>query len=70
MTDIQFYGNNDVIVIPVDYLLHTPENPFCPIDPTCPCHEDHTLIEEVAAFVAGGLMTTQEATDFISGKMI
>ena len=60
---------NVTYVIPVEYLLHTPGNPFC-YDPTCDCHEDQSLIAEVSAFVAEGLMTEEEATDFVSGKMI
>lgn len=56
-------------VIPVDYLLHTPNNPFC-YDESCGCHDDQTLIAEVATFVAEGLMTEEEATDFVAGKMI
>lgn len=68
---MQGYGDHFTIVIPVeDEILHTPENPFCPIDPDCPCHEDPLLIEEVSIFVQEGLMTPQEATDFVNGKMI
>ena len=61
---------NFAYVIPVDYLLHTPGNPFCPVDPFCPCHEDPTLIAEVSIFVQEGLMTPEEATDFVVGRMI
>jgi len=68
---MQGYGDHSTLVIPVeDEILHTPENPFCPIDPGCPCHEDPLLIEEVSIFVQEGLMTPQEATDFVNGKMI
>lgn len=67
---MQAYADNFIIVIPVDFLLHTPEKPFCPIDPRCPCHEDHTLIEEVAAFVSQGLMTPHEATEFVAGRTV
>ena len=56
-------------VIPVDYLLHTPGNPFC-YDTTCGCHDDQSLIAEVSVFVSDGLMTPEEATDFVAGKMI
>ena len=38
-------------------MLHRQGNPFCPIDPGCPCHEDQTLIAEVAEYVANGEMT-------------
>ena len=59
-------------VIPEDErdMLHRQGNPFCPIDPGCPCHEDQTLIAEVAEFVANGELTPQEATDFVNGRML
>jgi len=70
-TTIKSYGDNFAFVIPVeDELLHTPETPFCFVDPQCPCHEDHTLIAEVSEFVAQGLMTPAEATDFVAGKTV
>lgn len=60
---------NFAYVIPVDELEHTPEKPFC-WDSSCPCHEDDLLIGEVATFVQEGLMTPQEATDFVAGRGI
>ncbi len=68
---MQGYTDNFTIVISMeDNIVHTPENPFCPIDPSCPCHEDPELLQEVAGFVEQGLMTSQEATDFVNGRMI
>jgi hypothetical protein len=67
---IQPYGDNFAFVIPVDEILHTPDNPFCPIDPHCPCHEDQALIAAVAQFVSDGLMTPDEATRFVEGRTI
>jgi hypothetical protein len=69
---MQGHTENFIPVVPVEegYLLHTPENPFCPVDPSCPCHEDPSLIDEIAGFVREGLLTPQEATDFVSGKMV
>lgn len=64
------YGDNFAFVIPVDDLLHTPENPFCFVDPRCPCHEDQTLIAQVAEFVSQGLMTPDEATKFVEGRTV
>ena len=62
--------DNFTIVVPTeDPLFHTQTNPFCPIDPTCPCHEDELLIHEVAVFVEDGLLTPSEATDFVNGRM-
>ena len=68
---MQAYGNTFAIVVPVeDELLHTPEKPFCFVDPTCPCHEDQTLTAEVAVFVLEGLMTSDEATAFVAGRTV
>ena len=65
------YGDNFIPVILVeDELLHTPEKPFCFLDPTCPCHEDQTLTAEVAVFVLEGLMTSDEATAFVAGRTV
>lgn len=61
--------DNFIPVIPVDDLEHTPEKPFC-WDSSCPCHEDDLLVEEVSVFVQEGLMTPQEATDFVAGRGI
>jgi hypothetical protein len=60
------------IVIPMeDDLIHTADHPFCSIDPpTCPCHEDHELIAEVAMQVEQGLLTSDEATQVIAGKTV
>ncbi len=59
-----------VPVIPTeDDPLHTEDNPFC-YDGTCGCHEDPLLIEEVAHFVDDGLLTPDEATDFVAGHML
>lgn len=63
------YGDNFSIVVPVDYPLHTPEKPFC-YDSTCPDKEDEILIAEVNQFVQNGLMTPDEATDFVAGRGI
>jgi len=59
-----------VPVIPVDDdLLHTTDKPFC-YDGTCGCHEDPLLISEVAHFVDDGLLTPDEATDFVAGRLL
>ena len=66
---IEPYGDNFIPVVPVDYELHTPEKPFC-FDQACECHEDEMLIFQVSLHVADGLMTPDEATDFVGGKGI
>lgn len=66
---MQGFGDNFILVIPVDYFEHTDEKPFC-WNGSCPCHEDQDTISLVAQFVQDGLLTSQEATDFVSGKGI
>jgi hypothetical protein len=61
--------DNFAYVVPVDYELHTPEKPFC-YDATCECHEDDVLIFQVSLHVLDGLMTPDEATDFVKGQGI
>lgn len=58
------------IPIPMDDdLVHSTESPFC-LDPSCSCHEDETLIGEIATQVEAGLLTPDEATNIVSGKGI
>jgi hypothetical protein len=67
---MQGYGDNFIPVIPVSGdLEHTGEKPFC-WNVVCGCHEDRELISEVAQHVEQGLMTSDEATDFVAGKGI
>jgi hypothetical protein len=56
-------------LVPVVYDLHSPEKPFC-YDTACGCHEDDVLIFQVSLYVEEGLMTPDEATDFVKGKGI
>ena len=61
---------SEPIVIPYeDDLTHSDESPFCP-DGSCPCHEEQARIERVREAVAQGLLTPDEATDFVSGKLV
>jgi hypothetical protein len=66
---IEPFADNFSYVIPVDYTLHTLEKAFC-YDSTCGCHDDQTLVAEVDQHIADGLMTPDEATDFVKGKGI
>jgi hypothetical protein len=66
--DLQPYGDNIIPVIPIDHVMHTEEMPFCFANPFCPCHEDHEEIQKVAAWVTDGLMTEEEALQFIAGR--
>ena len=61
---------NFAYVIPVeDELQHTPLQPFC-TDGTCPCHEDDEAIAAVYQAVQGGLLTPEEATHFVLGRLL
>lgn len=62
-------ADNFSFVVPVDYCLHIPEKPFC-YDEGCSCHEDDVLITEVSLHVQDGLLTPDEATDFVNGRGI
>jgi hypothetical protein len=66
---MQGYGDNFIPVIPVEDVEHTQEKPFC-WNSNCRCHEDELLISEVAAHVQDGLLTSDEATDFVAGRGI
>jgi hypothetical protein len=60
--------DNFTYLIFVDHILHTPDKPFC-YDAACECHEDDVLIFQVSLHVQDGLMTPDEATDFVKGKV-
>ncbi len=57
-------------IIPVDYILHTEDHPFCFADPDCYCHEDQESIAMVNTWVQEGLLTPQEATQYILGRTL
>jgi len=64
-------ADNFVYVIPQEEILvHTPEKPFCSVDPNCPCHEDQEHISHVHQQVQEGLLTPEEATAFIAGRTL
>jgi hypothetical protein len=51
-----------------DTTVHTPDKPFC-YDPTCPCHANQEARERVQQWVHDGLMTEDEASGYISGRI-
>ena len=58
------------IPIPMeDDLVHTDHDPFCS-DPTCPCHEDESLLGSVSEQVDAGLLTPVEATRLVQGRQL
>jgi hypothetical protein len=63
------YADNFIPIIPVDEPEHTAEMPFC-YDSACDCHEDQDAIGLVAQYVDRGLLTPDEATDFVAGKQV
>ncbi len=67
---MKHYGDNFIPVIPVDTKGHTDDHPFCVTDPACPCHEDSALIAPIAQAVTDGLMTPDEATDYVMGRTL
>ena len=64
------FADNFVPVVPTDYALHDDEHPFCFADPTCSCHENDDAIAQVNQAVQDGLITPDEATDFVLGKLL
>lgn len=51
------------------YLMHTLENPFCPL-PGCWCHTDQERIALVLEAIKNGEMTLREAADFVDGRTV
>lgn len=71
MLDIRPFGDNFIPVLRPGYPVihpHTPKRPFCP-DPTCPCKEDKEALAQVHQLYLDGLVTAQEATDIVNGRM-
>ena len=50
-------------------VLHGKGKMFC-YNASCSCHESRLLIKQVARYVSEGLLTPQEATDFVAGRNI
>ena len=65
---IESFADNFVPVISSD-VVHDETYPFC-FDPMCPCHEDKEAIAKVNKAVEGGLITPDEATELVSGKLL
>ena len=63
-------ADNFIPVIPSEYILHDDAHPFCAVDQTCSCHEDDEAIARVNQAVQDGLVTPEEATDFVLGKLL
>ncbi len=66
---LQGLVDNSVPVIPVDYKEHTEAKPFC-WNSGCSCHKDQDAISQVNQYVQDGLLTPEEATYLVNGKMV
>ena len=69
---VTHYGDNFIPVIPVEddsCTSHSDKHPFC-WDETCMCHEDQELLTRVNEAVDNGLLTADEATTLIQGKVV
>ena len=66
---MRHFGDNFILVVPEEHLLHTPEHPFCG-DPTCLCAENTDALTELDQAIKDGLLTPDEATAFIQGRMV
>ena len=60
--------DNFAYIVLVESTYHAEDTPFCFADPDCPCHENKEAIERVQQWVQQGLMTPEEATNFILGR--
>jgi hypothetical protein len=50
-----------------DPTIHTANHPFC-YDPACSCHSNQEAIQRVVQWVEEGLLTKEEATEYIAGR--
>jgi len=65
-----FTRNPSPIIIPMeDDLVHTDNSPFCR-DSDCPGHSDPDLIAQVNEQYEAGLLTAEEATNYVMGKTL
>ena len=67
--EIRPFADNFIPIIFVDHKEHTASRPFC-WNPQCPCHEDREAIVEINKAVQDGLMTSEEATLCVRGKLV
>ncbi len=68
--NMQHYSDNFIPVVPTETELHTPESPFCGLDPGCPCYEDPDNREALAQAIQDGELTPDEACNIIRGRTI
>src|SRR5258708_6071419 len=51
----------------IDPTIHTADHPFC-YDPACSCHSNQEAMQRVQQWVEQGLLTEDEATEYIAGR--
>jgi hypothetical protein len=61
--------DRSIPILMEDDLLHTDHDPFCS-DPHCPCHNDPDRIAQVNQHYQDGLLTPDEATNYVLGKTL
>ena len=52
-----------------DPTIHTIDHPFC-YDPACSCHSNQEALQRVGQWVEQGLMTEDEASEYIAGRTL
>lgn len=67
--DFSHYGDNFIPVLPVEYSLHTSENPFCE-DMSCPCHEDQNAVNTLNGHYQNGLVSREDADRIYRGQTL
>ena len=64
----QPYLGSIILVVSVpDPRTHSIAHPFCFVDKNCPCHSDRYQVNKVNEYVYQGLMTEEEARNFVQG---
>ena len=64
------HDGEPLVLVIQSTMEHTDEHPFCLVDLTCPCHEDLDLIAPLAHAAQDGLMTPDEATEYVMGRTL
>lgn len=66
---MQSWGDNFIPVVPVDYIEHTKDRPFCWND-RCICREDQEAIGKLNQAVQDGLITAEDADRIYHGRTV
>jgi hypothetical protein len=66
---IESYADNSIPIVPCDQIGHVDDTPFC-WNQACDCHGDDEAIAAIYQAVQDGLLTPEEATDLVLGKLL